>query len=56
MWKVLSKKGILIHHAPSETSDSNGSLEYTEIVEALEVKNEWIRHNRGWSKTLMKKS
>eukprot|EP00466_Bigelowiella_natans_P015566 jgi/Bigna1/67548/fgenesh1_pg.4_\ len=52
LWKVLCKAGLMIHHAPSGTSDTNGSLRHLEVVQALEIKNEWIRHARGWSAIL----
>ncbi|GAB5364443.1 hypothetical protein AAMO2058_000970800 [Amorphochlora amoebiformis] len=55
-WKVISRKELSIHHAPSSTSDTNGFLVPQEMVTAFEKKGQWIRHSRGWTLTLMKKS
>ena len=51
-WKVIVRKGAMIHHAPSDTADTNGVLSIGDTVVAVERKANWIRHGKGWSCTL----
>jgi hypothetical protein len=49
VWRVLSEGGLRVRAAPSLSATAFGVLPKGTIITSLERKDDWMRHDKGWS-------
>ncbi|GAB5367960.1 hypothetical protein AAMO2058_001276900 [Amorphochlora amoebiformis] len=48
-WAVSARNGLYVRKDPTIKSETVATLQYKEVIVALERMGQWLRHKKGWS-------